>query len=163
MQQQESEYIVPSLDPEIVARICAEADSWIGTRFLHQGKIKGLGVDCAQFIAALVRVGVGIEVDLQDNYRRHEDGLVMVEKLSRYGVYVPTNQVQPADMMALCDEAQKQKDKPRHLVLVREITHTTFIIHASEHGVRRHRINQWWRGRIHSCWRPKAAWQTDRP
>lgn len=153
----DAEYVVPPLDPLVAALMLAEADSWLGTRFVHQGKIKGLGVDCAQFIAALVRAG-GREIQISENYGRQEDGRIMIRALLEHGNYVPEAQMSPADMIAFCDEAQRAKDKPRHLALVRELApHTTFIIHASEHGVRRHRINMWWRGRIHSVWRLRPS------
>lgn len=145
--------LVPPLDPVVAARMLAEADSWLGTRWVHQGKIKGLGVDCAQFISAVVRAG-GRHIEIAENYGRSEDGLIMMATMLEHGALVPTDQMSPADMIAFCDEAQSEKDKPRHLALIREIVpRTTFIIHASEHGVRRHRINMWWRGRIHSVWR----------
>jgi cell wall-associated NlpC family hydrolase len=154
----EADYIVPSLDPLIASRILAEADSWLGTRYVHQGKLKGLGVDCAQFVAALVRDGAGrSDIEAPENYRRSEDGVLMLEKLGQHGDYVPTDQMQPADFIAFCDEVKREPDRPKHLALVREIVpRTVFIIHASEHGVRRHRINTWWRERIHSIWRLRS-------
>ncbi|HEY2710064.1 MAG TPA: NlpC/P60 family protein [Caulobacteraceae bacterium] len=31
------------------AAVCAEARSWLGTPWHHRGRVKGVGVDCAQF------------------------------------------------------------------------------------------------------------------
>ena len=153
IQTPQDEYIVPPIDPVIAQRMLVEADSWIGTKYVHQGKVKGLGVDCAQFVAAIVRSS-GRKIQIAENYGREEDGVLLMATLAEYGDFVPTNQMAPADMIAFCHISQRQKDKPRHLALVREIVpRTTFIIHASALGIRRHRINTWWRDCIHSVWR----------
>ena len=34
--------------PDLRARIVAEAMTWLGTPYHHRGKLKGIGVDCAQ-------------------------------------------------------------------------------------------------------------------
>lgn len=141
----------------LAERIVEEARSWKGTRFQHQGRIKGKGVDCAGFVA-LVAANVGLsDVEIPYDYKPREDGFVMLKLLKDHMTFVPTEEIQPGDVLALCDEALREPSIPRHLVIVSEITpHTTYIVHASEAGVREHRINEHWRSRIHSCWRIKT-------
>lgn len=42
-----------SLTDEDRARVVAEARSWLGTRYHHHGRIKGVGVDCAQLLCGV--------------------------------------------------------------------------------------------------------------
>lgn len=139
---------------ELGQRLVQEARAWKGTPFSHQGRTKGLGVDCAHFIALIARdAGVG-SVEIPHDYRPREDGVIMLRLLKEHMTFVPTEETQPGDVWALCDEALREPDKPRHLVIVSDVTpKTIFIVHASEHGVREHRVDAHWRKRIHSVWR----------
>lgn len=135
-------------------RIVEEAETWIGTRFQHQGRIKGLGVDCVNFITEVARDAGVKDLEIPLDYKPHEDGTIMLRLLREHMSLIPTEEMQKGDVLALCDEALQTPDVPRHLVFVQEVTpKTTFVIHASQHGVRRHRIDAAWKRRIHSCWR----------
>lgn len=145
-----------SMAVPLAERVVAEARSWKNTPFLHQGRLKGLGVDCAGFIA-LVAQNVGLtQVNIPHDYKPQEDGTAMMQMLSEHLDFILTQDVRPGDVLALCDEALRFPDIPRHLAFVTEIRDTTmFIIHASERGVKEHRTNGHWLSRIHSCWRIK--------
>ena len=139
---------------ELAQRLVSEARTWKGTRFQHQGCLKGIGVDCVNFVTEVAR-GAGVKnFQIPKNYRPHEDGSLMLKLLNEHMEIVDS--FQPGDVLALCDEACAQPNKPRHLVFVSELRpNTTFVIHASAHGVREHRINDHWKRRIHSIWRIK--------
>lgn len=141
---------------ELAQRIVDEARSWKGTAFQHQGQIKHVGVDCAHYVALVAR-GAGVSgVEIPHDYKPREDGTVMLNLLHEHMEFIPVENMAPGDVLALCDEAERNPDVPRHLVFVTDITPTTtFICHASEHGVREHRIDAAWKRRIHSCWRIK--------
>jgi NlpC/P60 family putative phage cell wall peptidase len=141
---------------KLADKIVAEAESWVGTKYQHQGRLKHVGVDCAGFISEVARnVGVS-EVNIPANYRPREDGKVMMKLLKDHMKHVPTDQIKKGDVLALCDEALREPDIPRHLVIVKDITpEAVFIIHAAESGVKAHRLNTQWQKRIHSCWRIK--------
>lgn len=49
----------PQTEAELRGRIVAEARTWIGTKWHHEARVKGAGVDCAQFLIA-VYSGVGL-------------------------------------------------------------------------------------------------------
>lgn len=140
----------------LAEKIVTEARTWKGTAFLHQGRLKGLGVDCAGFIA-LVAHNAGLTyVEIPNDYKPQEDGVTMMRLMSQYLDFVPTEDIQAGDILALCDEALRFPDVPRHLAFVTEVTpKTNFIIHASQHGVREHRMNSHWNKRLHSAWRVK--------
>lgn len=139
----------------LAQRIVDAARSWKGTRFQHQGNIKGLGVDCVNFISEVAReVGVA-DLEIPKNYRPHEDGTIMLRLLREHMELV--DEMQQGDVLALCDEALREPDIPRHLAFVTEIRpQTTMIIHASQFGVREHRTNAQWLKRVHSIWRIKG-------
>lgn len=130
-----------------------EARSWKGTRWVHQGRTKGLAVDCAGFISEVAR-NVGIGVDIPADYKPHEDGAIMLRLLNEHMEIV--DEMQPGDVLAFCDEAVRERDVPRHLAFVTEVKpHTTFIIEAGARGVVEHRMDAGWLRRIHSVWRLK--------
>jgi cell wall-associated NlpC family hydrolase len=54
----------PSPQSEIRARIIAEARSWLRTPWHHEGRTKGVGVDCAQFL-----IGVYVAAGLVDEFQ----------------------------------------------------------------------------------------------
>ena len=49
----------PDNKAALQTRIVTEARSWMGTPFVHEGAVKGVGVDCVQ-LARMVFVNVGI-------------------------------------------------------------------------------------------------------
>jgi NlpC/P60 family putative phage cell wall peptidase len=138
----------------LAQQLVHEAETWIGTRYQHQGRIKGLGVDCVGFISEVAKDAGVSNLEIPNDYRPNEDGVVMLQLLNEHMAMVPTDEMQPGDVLAFCDEALQKPDTPRHLAFVQDVTpNTVFIIHASAHGVRRHRIDSAWRRRIHSTWR----------
>jgi len=46
------------------AAIVAEARSWIGTRYRHQGSLKGVGCDCLGLVRGVWRNCIGAEPEL---------------------------------------------------------------------------------------------------
>ena len=135
-------------------KLVAAARTWKGTRFQHQGRLKQVGVDCVGFIAEVAREA-GIQVRIPSDYKPHEDGNLMLALLEHHMELVDS--MRPGDVIALSDEALKDLNVPRHLAFVSEIRpRTTLIVHASQFGVREHRMDGHWLKRIHSIWRLKA-------
>lgn len=136
--------------------LVTEARTWLNTKFQHQGRIKGLGVDCVGFISEVAKAA-GIDVAIPHDYRPHEDGLRMLGLLKNHMELVDA--AQPGDVIALIDSSLTHPEIPRHLAFVTNVTpKTTFIIHASENGrVSEHRMDAHWNKRIHSIWRLKNA------
>lgn len=141
--------------------LVTEARTWLNTPFRHQGRLKGLGVDCAGFIGEVAH-NVGLtQIDIPHDYKPREDGTAMMRILSEHLEFIETDSVQAGDVLALSDEALREPDIPRHLAIVTDVTpKTIFIVHASQHGVREHRMDTHWRKRIHSVWRLKNVGTT---
>lgn len=55
--------------------VVAEARRWIGTPFHHQGRLLGVGVDCAGLVIGVAKA-LGLATDYQDctDYSRQPDG-----------------------------------------------------------------------------------------
>jgi len=138
-------------------KIVSEAETWIGTPFRHQGRLRGLGVDCAGFISEVAKNAGVSDVDIPANYRPREDGTIMLQLLKDHMKHVPKDKIKAGDVLALCDEALREPEIPRHLVIVKDVTlEAIFIIHAAASGVKAHRLNTAWKKRIHSAWRVRA-------
>ncbi|MBS0370208.1 MAG: hypothetical protein JSS57_13505 [Proteobacteria bacterium] len=73
----------------IAERICAEAQAWIGTPYHHHGRIKGVGVDCAQIlIAVFSAVGLIDPFDPGDyphDWHLHHSDEIYMRWLDRFG------------------------------------------------------------------------------
>jgi cell wall-associated NlpC family hydrolase len=137
-------------------QVVEEALSWVNTPFAHQGRIKGVGVDCDNF-AALVAINSGAidAVDYPNNYRRREDGSLMLEILERYMTPVGViEEATLADVVAFHDG--KNASVPRHLGVISQTERYLKVVHASERGVRHHRLALELLQNVHSVWRLKG-------
>lgn len=74
------------------SEIIAEARTWLGTPFHHQGRVKGVGVDCIGLV-----VGVGRDLGLVDydttDYGRIPNPVVMGKGLREH--LIQTDQIVP--------------------------------------------------------------------
>lgn len=70
------------------AALVAEAQSWLGTPFHHQGRVKGGGVDCAMLLAEVYhRCGLVPSIDpgyYPPDWHLHRDAERYLEKLLPY-------------------------------------------------------------------------------
>ncbi|HEX8774900.1 MAG TPA: hypothetical protein VF735_15105 [Pyrinomonadaceae bacterium] len=147
-------------------QIIEEAKTWIGTPFEHQGMLKGLGSDCEGFLEGVLRhCGIDRITGIVRNYKRREDGSLMQELLlastdliaGRDGMQLADMSLAlPADIIAFCDEDLRDITRPRHLGFLsdrRASDGVVHVIHCSERGVQRHRMDLKWRMRVHSIWK----------
>jgi cell wall-associated NlpC family hydrolase len=73
------------------ARVVAIARSWIGTPFHHNARIKGVGVDCAQLLAAVFAEAALEDATLPEysaDWFLHEDRERYLDEMDRYTVAV---------------------------------------------------------------------------
>jgi hypothetical protein len=129
-----------------------------GAPWEHQGR-SPQGTDCAGFVAEVaLRSGAVTNVQFEQDYRLAENGERMIQLLAEYLDPVDDlAEVKVGDILALCDEQLKRPDIPRHLVFVSQLEPYLKGIHASERGVRNHRLDAQWKRRIHSIWRVRGA------
>lgn len=80
-------------------QVIAVARSWVGVRFLHQGRTRN-GIDCIGLALA-----VGEELELlpagvdQRNYARHPSSSLLVEEISK--VCTPAGVAEPASLLVI--------------------------------------------------------------
>ena len=139
-------------------RLVDVARTYLRTPWAHQGRLKGLGVDCVGFIAAAAEESRSVtDVEFEQDYRRAENGVRMRELLNDYMDYVSAEieDAQAGDVIAFCDEALRHRDVPRHLGILTEWKRegVPYVIEASERGVVEHRMDAAWKRRVHSVWR----------
>ncbi len=76
-----------SLDPRRAA-VLAEAESWLGTPFHHEARVKGAGVDCGQLLLEVYeRVGLIPHVEVPHyppDFHMHHDREWYAELLASY-------------------------------------------------------------------------------
>ena len=120
--------------------IVSEAKSWIGTPFKHQGRIKGIGVDCVGLIVGVAHAFQLTQFDYT-NYSHTPDGFLMQQLLAKHLEVIPIQEAKAGDIVLMRFEAQ-----PQHLAILSDYG----MIHAYAQ-VRRcveHRLDQLWQSRI---------------
>lgn len=136
--------------------IVAEARSWIGTRFHHQGRLKksGLdkgGVDCIGLVLGVAH-GVGISyngVSLRNfdkkDYAKIPDGKVLKEELCKYLKEINLWEVESGDVLMF-----KFDKDPQHVGIVVKEAGNLNVIHCYMQAkqVVEHRLDECWKNRI---------------
>jgi len=132
-----------------------EALTWLGTPWLHQARLKGIGADCIGFIGG-VAVALGISGAAEwartpdfHNYGPQPQAKLMLLGCARFLDPIAIADVQPADVLMLRFERE-----PMHFALVSSLA-PLYVIHAlSTAGkVVQHRVDATWANRIVRAWR----------
>lgn len=120
-------------------QIVAEARTWAGTKYRHQGRVKGLAVDCAGLVLG-VAAALGIPHRRVDGYSRRPDGTLVSEVEAQTDPVVGA--VAAGDIVVF-----HWNGEPMHLAILTSPDH---IIHAFaiNRVVCEHRIDEKWRRRI---------------
>lgn len=94
------------------AQVIAEARSWVGTPFHHQGRLKGVGVDCAGLL-----ICVGKALGLSDfdvtGYARVPDGRTLLRHCDEHMTRIPRDEAQPGDVLLM-----RWRRYPQHVAIV---------------------------------------------
>jgi cell wall-associated NlpC family hydrolase len=94
-------------ESEFRGAIVAEAKSWIGTPYHDDGKLKGVGVNCAQFAYRVAKASGALPADAPEprwytpQLATHSKEERLIEYVKAYGgVEIPEAQVKPGDIVA---------------------------------------------------------------
>lgn len=122
---------VASIDPH---RAVALARSYLGTPFHHQGRLRGVGVDCVGLVLCVAReLGVVPQGWDVPGYSRHPDGVELVRHLTERMDAVP-DAMRPGDVVLVAFARH-----PQHVGIVGDYRHGGLsLIHAD--GLRGHVI-----------------------
>ena len=126
--------------------VVTEARKWIGTPYHHQGRLRGIGVDC---IGLLFGVGakLGIRNRDKDSYKRYRrrppKGAGMLLDLDETcGARI--DDPQSGDIAVFWMNASSKRAQHIAIVSDRGLIHT----HSRVGKVVEHRFSDWWRERL---------------
>lgn len=86
--------------------IVQAALTWNGTPYHHQARVKGIGVDCAQFIAAvaeevgIIQPGTKIPFDYSPEWHLHNTEEKLIGYLKHFGCVEQEGPGEPGDIIA---------------------------------------------------------------
>lgn len=138
------------------AEIVKEARTWLGTRFHHQGRVKGVGVDCLNLVVAVAEakglVHPGFKWDDYPEYHgygRSPNAPLLLSGCDRFMDRISPSAILPGDVLIFrfVHEAQ-------HFAIVTE-SNPTYIIHAyaQVRRVSEHRYDTTWASRVVAAYR----------
>lgn len=129
------------------------AKSYINTPFLHQGRIKGVGVDCAGLIICVNRDVFNSSTDYT-NYSPNPNPDVLLSVLSAHTEKIHASDVQDGDIVLF-----RFAKHPQHFAFIYFNNNLPYIIHAySTYGkVVEHRLDEKWQRRIVGFYRLKGV------
>jgi cell wall-associated NlpC family hydrolase len=140
--------------PVTRAQIVAEARTWIGTKYMHQQRMKGVGVDCLGLPIGVARELGIVARDFDVNgYSRQPDG-TLEAKLAEALELIPPSALVPGDMALVATHGQAN-----HFAIVGDYRHGGLsLIHAvPPRGVVEHRLDPTWQKRIVATYRPQGV------
>jgi cell wall-associated NlpC family hydrolase len=112
---------MPKADPQ---EIMAAARAWLGTPWVHQGRLKNVGVDCGGLI-----IGVGKELGLLDfdtqAYGRIPDGYRLRALCDEHLMAKPVADIAAGDVLLM-----RFTRHPQHLAIVGDRGEPFSLIHA---------------------------------
>ena len=135
---------------EIREQILAEARSWIGTPWLHQHRMKSVGVDCAGLVTQVAAAN-GLSTFDVLNYERLPRGGELLEICNREMTRIATSAMRPADVACF-----RIRREPQHLGFVADhpLGGLSMIHGDSAIGrVVEHRLDARWLERIVAVYR----------
>jgi cell wall-associated NlpC family hydrolase len=106
------------------AEIIAEARSWKGTRFVHQGRLKGVAADCAGMVNKVGESKGCVSSDdaNRTDYGRNPDPIRMKAALDKLYIRIPKTEMRPADIPWM-----RARSRAQHIGIVSE---RNTLIHA---------------------------------
>lgn len=142
----------PDRKPHAV--IVAAARACIGTRWHHQGRVPGAGLDCVGLVVHAIRAAGVAFADTTDYGRRHDNGRLLREldaRLARASVA----DLQPGDVLAF--SWSERDSESQHVAIVTESQPLTIVhAHLGQRGVVEHPAGQYWTGRIAAAYRVRC-------
>jgi cell wall-associated NlpC family hydrolase len=139
------------------AHVVACARRFLGTPFVHQGRLGGVGLDCIGLLQAVAQ-GCGIAHEDFAEYSRRPDGEDLERRIAKHCRRVQLAEARPGDILVFwIKEKLRGRVRPPHHVGIRTdvgIIHTHGLT-----GVRRvveHSLDTFWTERILSAWRLRA-------
>jgi NlpC/P60 family putative phage cell wall peptidase len=136
------------------ARIISIARSWIGTPYVHQASLKGVGCDCLGLLRGIWRELRGEEPEDIPPYAPDWDlpgGETMREALARHLSAVPLNEIAPGDVVLF---RMLPRAPAKHCAIVAEKNGARTLIHARQNKrVSEEPFSAFWRKKLACAFR----------
>lgn len=131
-------------------RIVAEARSWIGTPYLHQGSWKGAGTDCLGLVRGVWRAVVGMEPEAvppySDDWAEPARDEALFQASERWLVRKDRESAEVGDVLLF---RMRSGCIAKHLGIQTETLEGAAFVHAySGHGVVESPLSQPWQRRV---------------
>lgn len=131
--------------------IVSQARKWMHTPFVPQGRVLGVGVDCAGLIE-MVPKALGFYTDAQiEPYSMQPDVKRMRQQLEKHLDIIGFHSLNVGDVVWFRVERE-----PQHLAIISEID-PLMMIHASSRPrvmkVYEEELSPYWRARVQGCYR----------
>lgn len=130
-------------------KIIEIARSWIGTRFHHQGRTKGVGVDCIGLIVGVAKE-LGLEVEDRTDYAREPSNGELEKALMKY--------LTPCELKVGAVALFKLDKEPQHVGLIGfriqdsgDRVLTLIHAYAQARKVVEHGLDDLWKARLVGC------------
>lgn len=124
--------------------VVAEARRWIGTRWMHLGRVHGVGVDCIGLVHEVAKaMGYAKDVVIPP-YARTPSNNTMMNLCEQHLVRIATPEIGSVALMSFQTE-------PHHMGILGDYPHGGFsLIHsyAKMRKVVEHRLDDVWQSRI---------------
>lgn len=107
--------------------IVAEARSWLGTPFHHQGRVRGVGCDCVGLLIGVARA-VGLVAPDFDvtGYARSPNGKSLLDACDRHLERIARADMRPGDVLVI-----RWLHDPQHVGIIGNHLHAGLsVIHA---------------------------------
>jgi NlpC/P60 family putative phage cell wall peptidase len=132
------------------ADVVTEARTWLGTRFHHQGRLKGVGVDCAGLVVGVAEA-MGLQVQDRTDYTRQPDGTMLQETCDAQLIQIALEDIRPGDVLLM-----RFEQEPQHLAFVGDYEFGGLsLIHAyaQSRKVVETRLDDVWLARVVAAYR----------
>jgi cell wall-associated NlpC family hydrolase len=133
----------------MIEKFATIAESYLDTPYLHQGRLPGVGLDCAGVVACAA-IAAGFKVEDVAGYSRNPSGMQLIATLAKHCVPV-FGPAQRGDVLAFTWGGE-----PQHLGVH---LGDDYIVHAhaAAKKVVKHRLDDQWRSRITAVYRVRES------
>jgi cell wall-associated NlpC family hydrolase len=130
---------------EMENKIIEIARTWLGTKFHHQGRKKGAGVDCIGLVVGVAQE-LGLQVEDKTDYGREPNNFELQNGLKA--------QLKKCELQIGAVALFKMDKEPQHVGIISDYGDGFGLIHAyaQSRKVVEHNLDELWLGRLVSCY-----------
>lgn len=144
--------------------VVAEARTWAGTPYVHQGRVRGAGVDCVGLVIGVAHA-LGISTFDTSDYLQQPDPIRMGRLLREHLEVIDIGELARGDIVWVHVADARLAPDPQHLAIITETAPRMMMIHALRRTIKRtdenrvveHGLDRVWHQRIAGCFRYRGV------